>query len=172
MTNKYSVAWAAGIFDGSGCVSIGRIHPSAKRTDIVNTIYTLTTKVTAGRKETIDHFRKIVGHGSLHTVRPTSAGGSNSHVWIAMARKSETVLRLLRPYLVTKAKEADIALEFMALPDLRVKRHGDKKQARRLLAERLRIYLECRRLKPRWKTRKNRPVATPELPRKLSAGSF
>ena len=161
MTAECSVAWAAGIFDGEGCVSIGCVPPS-KRKDIVNPSYRLTLKVTMGCEETVCCFGTVVEQGSFQTHQPTSKKVNASYSWVAMSRKAESILKLLRPYLVTKAREADVALAFMALPD---GRRGRRAVDPALMAERHRLFLECCRLKPRWRFRKNKPTELPEPPR-------
>lgn len=158
MTNECSVAWAAGIFDGEGCVSIGCVGPSQRR-DIVNLSYRLTVKVTMGCEETVCCFGTVVEQGTFQNHVSVARIGCErmnpSYSWVAMSRKAEAVLKLLRPYLITKSREADVALEFMALPD---GRRGRRAVDPKLMAERHRLYLECCRLKPRWRFRKNKPV--------------
>lgn len=167
MTNLYSVAWAAGLFDGEGCISIGYIRPS-RRKDIVNPSYRLTVKVTMGCQQTVRCFGEVVRAGSFQNHASKKARVNSSYSWVAMSRKAEMVLKLLRPHLVTKAREADVGLRFMALPDGRTGgAHGCSPVDPALMLKRHRLYLECCRLKPRWRFRRKKPDEVPEAPRRV-----
>jgi len=123
-----------------------------------------------GCEETVCCFGTVVEQGTFQNhvreSREATKKVNASYSWVAMSRKAEQILKLLRPYLITKAREADVALKFMALPDGRTGgRGGSKPVDPVLLAERHRLYLECCRLKPRWRFRKNKPSEAPEPPR-------
>lgn len=165
MSKQTGIAWAAGLFDGEGCVSIGYIPPS-KRNDLLNPSYRLMIKVTMGCKETVHEFGRIVGQGTFQDHVSKKKRVNASYSWIAMSRKAERVLILLRPYLITKVKEADVALQFMALPDGRTGGAGGCQplDPKLLLARHL-LYLKCCELKPRWRFRKRFPSRLPEKPR-------
>ena len=169
MVDVFGIVWAAGLFDGEGCISIGYVPPS-RRNDLVNPSYRLVIKVTMGCKQTVKRFGALVEQGTFqnHVRRSRKADKrvNASYSWVAMSRKAESVIKLLYPFLVTKKKEADVALAFMALPDGRTGGSGGCKPVdSELMLKRHQLYLECCRLKPRWRFRKNKPGSQPESPR-------
>ena len=105
------LAWAAGLFDGEGCVQIKRDY-----NDKVNrrwTTYSLRAIVVNTHVPTLVRFKAIVGIG---TIRPMAFYGAHSKKskqrweWQAVSKQAEMVLRALLPYLVTKKAQAEIAL--------------------------------------------------------------
>lgn len=161
-----AIAWAAGLFDGEGCISIGYVRPS-RRNDIVNPSYRLTIKVTMGCEASVKAFGAIVEDGTFQTHVTETERANSSYSWVAMSRKAENILIKLRPYLLTKASEADVALEFMALPDGRSGGKGGCKPADAALMQKKHdLYIRCCQLKSRWRFRKEKPAASPEPARK------
>lgn len=152
---KTKIAWAAGLFDGEGCISIGRVCPT-KLNGLRNPSYRLTVKVTMGDAVAVRRFAGIIGVGSVqnHVNATEKLNGSIS--WVAMARKGETAIKKILPFLVTKRKEAIIALRFMALPD--VARGGSQGSPRidaKLLKKKHVLYVECCKAKSRFRFREN-----------------
>ena len=148
------LAWMAGIFDGEGCISIGHVSPNV-RNDLKNPSYRLTVKVTMGHEPTIRRVAEIVGVGTVHRHQARSIAANESWSWVAMARNAEMAIVLLRPWLLTKADEADVALEFMRLPDVkRGGKGGSQPIDRGLLERKHELYLRCAQLKPRNRFRK------------------
>lgn len=151
---EIETAWAAGLFDGEGCISISKVTPS-QRNDIRNNSYRLVAKVTMGHRPTVEKFGSIVCSGSFQFHVAQNDRVNASYSWVAMSRKAEVIVRMLRRYLLTKAEEADIALQFMALPDVeRGGRGGSKRIDPILLAKKEDLYQQCRRLKSRFRFRK------------------
>lgn len=148
------LAWCAGLFDGEGCISISRVKPTAKN-KLVNSSYRLVAKVTMGDRKAIRRFFAVVGHGSVQKHVEGNAKVNGSTSWVAAARKAEIVLKKLYPFLTTKLKEADIALEFMALPDpIRGGARGSPCIDKPLLRKKHKLYVRCCRAKPRFRFRK------------------
>lgn len=159
MNTKIELAWAAGIFDGEGCVSIGYVSPGPNNA-LRNPSYRLTVKVTMGCRKTVIRLAKIIGAGTVQSHVGETETMNASTSWVAMARKAQTALRLLRPYLLTKAKEADIGLAFMALPDpARGGAKGSPVMSRRLLRQKHALYVRCCKAKSRFRFRKS-PMPT------------
>lgn len=144
MKIKYE-AWAAGIIDGEGCITISRQRAGAGGR--INPSHRLYVKVSMGHLPTIDRLHEIFGAGSRH-VQP---GGrwNDAYIWMVSTRQAGDVLRAVRPHLVTKADEADLALEFLALPiGLTGGARGNAVLPPKLVAERERLFVALRDAKP------------------------
>lgn len=109
----HDLAWAAGIVDGEGCI-FARCA-KAGRNGRINPSYGVGLKVTMGHRATVDKIASMFGHGSRHEVKQN--GYNDAWTWLVQATRMWPVLLALRPYLITKAEEADLALEFLALPN-------------------------------------------------------
>lgn len=81
---------------------------------------------------------------------------SRAYTWYCSVRQVEAVLKKVRPYLVTKAREADVALEFLRLP---MSKPGGSKGSTQIPASLQRKRESCfrrlRALKTRSKFRKD-----------------
>lgn len=99
------LGWCAGLFDGEG--SIGICHRRAART------YHLGLRIQMTDERTVRHFRDLVGLG---TVAWQAARGRRLQSWTWFSgRRSDVaaILSKLLPHLVTKEKEASLALRFL-----------------------------------------------------------
>lgn len=153
LTRQEQLAWAAGIFDGEGCISIGYAKPQPKSRHHKPS-YRLTVRVTMGHEPTVRRFAEIAGTSTVHDHGARTERANASWTWLAMARKGEAALKLLQPYLLTKAAECEIALEFMALPDVRRGgRNGSPPMDPELLRRKHELYLACANAKPRARLR-------------------
>ena len=97
-SDQLSLAWAAGFFDGEGCI---RVNGASIR--IV---------VSQVDPAPIVRFRELFGGQIRHVTfrsyrRPI-------HVLELGSRSAASALQALRPYLVAKAEQADAALEFQS----------------------------------------------------------
>jgi hypothetical protein len=151
-------AWAAGLIDGEGCISLVR-HPASDFRRAVSDRYNLILKVTMCCEKTVFALHCLFNTGSLSTWKPKpDVRASQSYTWICNARQAEQVLRVIRPFMVTKAAEADVALEFLALPlAARGGANGGRAIPASLQAERISCFERLRRLKTRSKFRGNKP---------------
>lgn len=104
MAEVADLAWAAGLIDGEGCVLI------AKRSE---RDYQLRLTVAMVHKPTLDRLRSIFGVGNVRPhVGARPDGWRQKWVWLISARQALAVLELVRPFMITKAGEADLALQF------------------------------------------------------------
>ena len=113
------LAWAAGLFDGEGTVSISRqdqIFPQGHPGQGRHTYYTLNATMWNTHRLALLRFQSWFG-GDLY-------GGERGRLradykpiwrWRTSARTAAGFLRAVRPYLVIKAREADVGLRFQAL---------------------------------------------------------
>lgn len=143
--NAIETAWFAGIFDGEGCISITRQRPGAGGRK--NWSYRLYIKVTMGHEPTVRRLRELAGLGAITIQR--SVKHNQAWTWWAASREALAVLTILRPHLVTKAVEADLAFEWGALPLApRGGPHGGNETPAPLLAARHALFERMRDAKP------------------------
>lgn len=138
--------YLAGIIDGEGCITISRqAGGSGGR---VNTSHRLYLKITMGHWETLAKCQRIAGGvGSMHLQR----GGqwNDAWSWVVATQQAGAIIREVRDLLVTKAEEADVALEFLALPSgLTGGKGGNKTLPPELVAARQDCFERLRDLKP------------------------
>lgn len=150
-SRNIDIAWAAGIIDGEGCFHISNSRPDTK-SGAINRSYSLYLKVTMGHKPTIERLLDIFGVGSIHLVTQTKY--NQAWTWLTTSHKALGVTNIVRPYLFTKASEADIAIEFMLLP-LAPRGGGAKFRGTPpdLLAARHNLWDRMRRAKPLFRFR-------------------
>jgi hypothetical protein len=97
--NPASLAWAAGIIDGEGCITI-----SFRKTPGV---HQLIVKVACVEDKMCPELHRIFG-GSLWVDK------QERHSWTVTGKKAGEVLTLLHPYLVVKQDQADVGIEYAA----------------------------------------------------------
>lgn len=116
------LAWAAGLIDGEGCITIQYKKASIKNGSR-NPGHSLLLKVTMTHEPTIRRLYKLfeVGTVQLQRISKKDVGKSwnPAYSWICNPVAAAYVIGFVRPYLFTKADEADIALEFASLPRAR-----------------------------------------------------
>ncbi len=147
--NNVELAWVAGIIDGEGCISIqARPQPSG------SICHTCFLKITMGHKPTIELLRDLFGIGSVTIQDKHGPRTNDSWTWWTASCKAHAVICKVRPYLVTKAYEADIALEFLSLPS---SKRGRNRINPELIVERERLRLLISNAKPtaRFREEKN-----------------
>jgi hypothetical protein len=108
------VAYFAGFFDGEGCISLQRPSPSETPGS-----YSLTVSVGQSDIRPLERLKKVFG-GSLHEVRrgPSFRFNWKTHWrWSGNRRVAQQFLEAARPYLIVKAEQCWLALEYLALLD-------------------------------------------------------
>jgi hypothetical protein len=65
---------------------------------------------------TMQRLKTILQTGTIHPQKRQKKYYSPSWVWFCNAWDTKRVIEQVRPWLFTKAEEADIALEFLSLP--------------------------------------------------------
>lgn len=107
MSLATDTAWAAGLFEGEGCISISRNGPAAGRV-------TLGMKMTD--RDIVERFHKVIGCGVVYEDRWYRRRGQRPQFkWHAGARADvRNVMRLLLPYFgVRRAAKVEEALTFL-----------------------------------------------------------
>ena|ERR1041385_2850870 len=89
------LAYAAGLFDGEGSISLVRQKTNRSHSPQVS--------VASNDREVLDWFQKRFG-GSIVTKQPRQATHSVSYDWRLIDRRALTFLQLIRPYLVIERK--------------------------------------------------------------------
>lgn len=146
------VAWAAGVFDGEGCITINKQRPGTGGRKNVN--HRLYIKVTMGHLPTVERLQDIFGKGTI-TLQKSAKGHNDAHTWWVASREAGEVLGLMRQYLITKAAEADLAFEFLALPiPPRGGAGGNQCLPPEVIAARERLFIAMRDIKPSARFRK------------------
>lgn len=135
------VAYLAGFVDGEGCIRVGM-----NRKKDGTPFYYVCMSVHQVNPQPLEMLKNRYG-GSIH--RTERRGNQRPlYEWISSSLIAVTALRELRPYLVVKADEADLALEFqdrLVTP----RRYRHLKLSKDELQLRHEMYLAMRGLKKR-----------------------
>lgn len=135
MSTEIERAYAAGFFDGEGCVSI-TIHQQRSRPG-----FRLIATVSQDAVEPLHALQEIWGgHVAARKPRPN---GKISHMWRTSSRSAVVFLTDIRPYCLVKGEGIDLGLEFAARVDNHVGRSGlgdDELASRRRLHDELRAF--------------------------------
>ena len=110
---EVDLAWAAGLIDGEGCLSIHKKSPSPSRPLAKSHTYQARMHVKMTHLPTIQRFVDIFGFGSIYKEMP---GKNNKKVaWKADfgAEQTEAALLAMMPYFVTKKEEAETLLAYI-----------------------------------------------------------
>ncbi len=99
--NEVEKAYLAAIVDGEGCITI---------TNSAGRSHQLVLVVNMNSKEVIDHIARIMGC-NIRQGRTTSAGNESYQV-SASGNKAKAIISEIKPYLVGKVKQAELALLF------------------------------------------------------------
>ena len=139
---KHDLMWAAGLFDGEGCISV-RLNNPTKTSKHKSKIFSLVIKVTMCHEATILRLHSIFNRGHL-TVQKRDLPWHDAYSWVCMSDDALKVLNEIGPFLFTKKEEYIIAKEFMDIP-------GGRSAGRPLKPEvtlvKERIYLKLREQK-------------------------
>jgi hypothetical protein len=116
MDDRLFLAWAAGFFDGEGCVLV------SERSN--KTVYQLFTTVTQQEPAALHLLKQRFGGN----VTPDKTATSDSYLrkrgailvwrWKATSAEAHAFLQAIQPYVVVKAEQVRVALDF---PDVGVR---------------------------------------------------
>lgn len=149
--NDAQRGWLAGIIDGEGCITISKQQPGTGGR--VSPSHRLYLKVTMGHLETINHCLELTGRGSVHIQRHPHYNDAWS--WLVAGNEAAGVIRQVYDLLITKREEADVALEFAALPrSMQGGSGGTKRLHPSYIAARESCFERLRDLKPSARFRK------------------
>lgn len=143
----FADAWAAGIIDGEGCISIRKCGP----------YYALSVVVGQSGKTvpTILKRLKTLYGGSIGNAMLDARGGRQPKWhWQVVARTAETFLRAIQPHLVGKKTQAGLAIKYRELvgkPGFRTSERNRKAVA--ALHLQLRSMKNYRKTHAKWKVK-------------------
>lgn len=111
---RVNYAWLAGIIDGEGSISLTH---SWNRTNKCQQ-WDLVLCVTITHRPTIERIKHITHVGNVYGQLPRGLSKRYLYRWMCSANKAGSVLRLCVPFMTTKRRQAEIALEFIGLKHL------------------------------------------------------
>jgi hypothetical protein len=106
MTEPWVDAWAAGVIDSDGCITIKRRSRGA--------YYALVVVVAQAGDDDPPVIRRLLETYGGSLEHRDRAGRQRMWHWTIATKQAETTLRRVRPFLVGKADQADLALEYRA----------------------------------------------------------
>jgi hypothetical protein len=114
--SKQDLIYAAGFFDGEGCIGIweGGSYKGRKTPSLVMVI-----NVTGTNELSIAWWKSTFGVGRIYKIprKHRKDNWSDSWKWLCDARQARSVLEQILPYLKLKRREAELALEFQRHKD-------------------------------------------------------
>ena len=140
------VRYVAGLFDGEGCICLCKFHAAATNypTHSLHCVISMTHKPIIKMLHA-----QFGGIYTQRTVTNDKWRNAFSLQWVS--RKAVPFLEMLRPHLILKAEEADIALAFLhsrlRSPGTSWWRRATKEEIAALLAEREAVRLKLSALK-------------------------
>lgn len=141
---KYDVVWAAGLFDGEGCITIEIVKhykkPGARDS------FVLCASVSMTHKEAIEKLKNIFGKGSVST-RPPKKPRIEQWRWVVQQHHAKVVLKKMLPFLLVKKQEALLGLEFLE----KTVRNKKTRVTDEEFLIRKQFYDKMKSLKSRWK---------------------
>lgn len=108
--DSLKVAWAAGFFDGEGCVSI----QCKKRPKNSCSWFVLTVTISNTNLDSMDTLKSLFGFGTIYAI-PKIEGRQQGYKWILTGRSAEIFLTAVRSYSIVKKPHVELALEFRGL---------------------------------------------------------
>lgn len=109
ITTELMHAYCAGLFDGDGCIYISRTHTRERK----NPTYRLCVNFAQSCAVTVNRFRDVLGvTGYLYEVARTTQHNRQAYSLNFDGKCAVQVIQILRPYLLRKSAEADLALQF------------------------------------------------------------
>lgn len=109
MPTEFEYAWSAGIIDGEGSIRVQKYFPHGK---LKHVYHQLRVVVDNTDPEMILKLKSIFGQNIYFGQKPKNERSKQIYGWCAIGRGAEDVINKVLPYLVTKRKQAEIALEF------------------------------------------------------------
>lgn len=139
-----ALAYAAGFFDGEGCVSIVR---QLKKQAIRGYIYRLVVCISQNHLRSLADFQNLVGlEGRIYQNKRQGTSNRDGYALIYDGASAARLLQELEPYLLRKHDEALVALKFQ--DETLIHRHfGPKGCPASVWAKRDALYNKLRKLK-------------------------
>jgi len=97
------LGYAAGFFDGEGCVSIHN--------------YNLVVRINQVRREVLDELTKAYGGSVISMSPPRKSTHRQCYAWSLYGQKAYEFLKKLLPFLIVKENEVAYAIQFWEAED-------------------------------------------------------
>jgi hypothetical protein len=151
--SRSAIAWAAGIIDGEGCISIRRKLKSSPSQQSRSATYRLELSVKMTHKPTIERLQSVLSAGNIYRETP---GKNNKKVAWKLSVTGLVlgkILARLNKHLVTKLAESKLGFEFLATFHGKAgSRWGRKQVPADIIQKRDALYWQVRELKKtEWK---------------------
>jgi hypothetical protein len=121
MNKSHLYAYFAGAIDADGFISIQRAHRRGgrryERFTFVPTYYTAKIGFTGTAEPTVQELLREAFGGSVYKHTPKNAAHKPWHSWQATNKKAAFACKALIPYLQTKRRQAELAVELCHLCD-------------------------------------------------------
>lgn len=108
---QVDIAWAAGLFDGEGCICIEPLRPGRKAGER-SVKFRFRIRVNMTTLGPITKLRRVFGYGSICSYERKD-GWNPMHTWACEGEKAAMAVTLMLPYFALKQKEARLGLKFM-----------------------------------------------------------
>jgi hypothetical protein len=117
MRNEVDIAWAAGLFEGEGCLNVFRKRPGAK--------VQVQARLGMTDRDVVERFQAVIGFGKIHVHRPGTNGHKPVPTWcVYEAEKVVEFIELVLPFLGSRRYAKALEVREAALT---VRPHNEKK---------------------------------------------
>ena len=136
-------AWAAGIFDGEGCINISKQKPC---NGMKNPSYVLRIQIAMCHKKTVYKLLEIFPEGKVYAIERRKHHPNYKDQWrfAIQSHNCKNFLTKILPYSVTKLDQLNLGLEYLQLPKGNV---GGKPMPTELVEKRELYYQQMKDLK-------------------------
>ena len=101
MTSSEQLIWAAGFFDGEGCVSLNRLSKGGTQRQL---------SLSASHEAAVRRVHTVLGEGNVYYRAPRQATHKPMWTWVASSKGADRAAEKLLPYLVVKREQALLML--------------------------------------------------------------
>lgn len=109
-----TLAYLAGVIDSDGYIRIHRTKKTSKGCSRPAVYFSALVGISGTRRQPHDLAMSVFG-GAVHSYRPKNPAHREQFQWVAWGNDSVEVLKAIRPLLLIKTQQADLALELQAL---------------------------------------------------------
>lgn len=112
--DRLNIAYAAGIFDGEGCIMINMgKRKNRPATSKASPRYCIRASVSNTDYLLLQRFKDTF-NGSIQTPKRLQAHHAQGWTWYVTSKQAEIFLMRIRPYLLVKYRQVALALEFQS----------------------------------------------------------
>lgn len=113
MSERERLIWAAGFFDGEGCISVNRKSDGGLQRQ---------ASLHGTHEESVRLFHTIIGEGGVYQRLARQPQHKDGWTWVAASRAADRAIEKLSPYLIVKSDQATLLLtvrEYIKVGDQR-----------------------------------------------------